>query len=407
MIFPKSTYDLDLEIKALSYLISDTTNFFDLVTLDFSNNLHQRVFKELIARQTITYSGLITLGLTENTASMLFEIHIYSSAEMDRVSKQLRQMTKARKEIWNAHQTIEKITSCAPSELQNVVGDITLREHIYTPEKALERMKNEVLPESICFEPNSINDVLKYFSPGWVCFVVASMGVGKTSAGIQIGRSIAECEGSFTFFVSLEMEFVSFYERCYSIRYYELNPEADYNDWLRHRKNLKFQDMTELAIHPNEILMDKRSASISEIKQTAQKLIAQGKNIKTIVIDHIYILRSESDDKTENESQIKLAAALDALAKDLSVRVLALCQTIKKQGDQKYMEPYITDIRGSKSLGEICSWALMLWRDIDDPRKILWKTEKYRYGKDGRGYLLRNGTHFYDDPTANYNPGNY
>jgi replicative DNA helicase len=57
------------------------------------------------------------------------------------------------------------------------------------------------------------------------------------------------------------------------------------------------------------------------------------------------------------------------MAKELNVRVLALCQTRKGQKDDRFSEPYLGDIRGSKSLTEMVWWVLMLWQGIE-PRNL-------------------------------------
>jgi replicative DNA helicase len=410
MNYPAVMIDLDLELKALSYLISDSTNFFGLEDVDFNNHLHQKLFREIRSGFVATYTGLLSLGLPENSINMLFELSIYTSRDMEIASNQLRGLSMARKKLWNNAKEAQILSKSTPSELAKIVGVKDVKEHTFTPQKTRQKIKNMDLPREIYFEPASINEVIRNFNTGWVSIIASSTGVGKTSTAIQLSRSIAENEQSISLYVSLEMPIESYLERCLSIAYYREYPESDYVTWLDYLKTMSDDayrdDYNKYSVHENEIIMDMPGMSVMAIKEQARKIISQGINLKTVVIDHLYLVRPSQNSKSENENMAAVINEIDAMAKELNVRVLLVCQTRKGNEDGRFEEPILEDIRGSKAIPEIAWWALVLWRDKVNSNILNWKVAKKRQGEGvGRsGKLNLRGTYMYDDTLHFDNP---
>lgn len=396
-MFPNSLLDNALELKALGYLINNKeTDFYELKPIDFAHTVHRRIFQDLTAGTVFSYQKLLDFGMSKDSAVSVFESDVYSSAEMDKISKQIRTLSLARRKFHDATVLCQKLTACPPSELSNFVGDVGLRDQTYTPLKARENAKNLILSHSVDFEPRSIRDSLEYFSPGWVCGIAASTGVGKTSAAIQISRSISEIEKSFSLYVSLEMPLVNYLERALSLKFYE-SPDHDWIEWQRFRKTIT-GNVLQQSVSDHEIIIDKPNLTVSEIKIQARKIISQGINLKTIVIDHFHILRPESAKLDENANHHSAIIALDQLAKELNVRVLCLFQTRKKQGDNRFDEPFESDISGSKSIVNQLWWLLMLWRQKDNQDVINFKIAKRRDGRGvgDKGQINVRGTYMFD-----------
>lgn len=398
-MFPQSTIDHVLEIRVLGYFITTKeTNFQLLVPQDFSHTVHRKIFQDILADTVFSYEKLLSFGLSEKSALDLYETTIYTTAELEKSARQLRQMTLARKKFYEAHVLCQKITQSTPSELGSVVGDVNIKDSTYNASKVREKLKFESLPDPVYFEPKSINENLEYFSPGWVCAIAASTGVGKTSAAIQISRSIADFENSVSLYISLEMPLVSYLERALTLKFYE-SPDHDWISWQRFRKNLTMQILSDNAVSEREIVIDKPGMSVYEIREQARKILASGVNLKTIVIDHFHLVKSNSLKIDENASQASTIAEIDAMAKDLNVRVLLVLQTRKKSGDNRFEEPYDSDIHGSKSIINQLWWILMLWRDKENQDVIKWKIAKRRDGRGvgNTGVISIRGTYMYDE----------
>jgi len=86
----------------------------------------------------------------------------------------------------------------------------------------------------------------------------------------------------------------------------------------------------------------------------------------SVVIDHLYILKSELNNKSENQEMGTLITAIDTMAKEQDVRVLVLGQTRKGEKDDRFAEPYLSDVRGAKAVTEALKKPIFIRGFADD-----------------------------------------
>jgi replicative DNA helicase len=409
MIYPVSTFDEATELQVLSYLIlEDDSNFFNLSEKDFYNNIHRKIFKEVLANHKPNYDKLLELGLSDNSRNFLYEC-LNTHSAMERNCLNLRQMTKARKSFYESQKNIENLNKATLSSLPNLVGGVDVSSRTYTPPEMREKLKNEEIALPIKFDPDVFCEALEFFNTGWIGVIGASTGVGKTSTVIQIGRSIAKYEGSILMTFSLEMVLKDYLERCLSIAYYS-SPDTNWSGWQELRRCLTMETLMQHGIVENEIINDQPNITISQMTNEIKKKQDAGFDIKTVIVDHFHIIGSEpgSNGATENQSQDKKIEDLSAMAKKLNVRVLLACQTKKASGDNRTEEPYDSDIRGTKKIMEQADLALLLWREKDNNDVVNYKVAKRRggIGVGTKGQIGIRGTFLHNEMGYN-NPNNY
>ena len=409
MIFPPNTIDVDLELKFLAYLaFDDASNLFDMKETDFHHTINRKIFSEITKGTIFTTKKLQEAGLSDLYIDFMLENQIITSDEMERTAMQLRSLAHVRKRSLDIAREQEQIKKSTVSDFTNLVAKTaSLKNFTFTPEKLDSEIDQLKFYPRVVYDPRILSDLTWSFEPGWLCGIGASSGVGKTFTAIQVARSISAYEGSEHAYYSLEMNSRSFLKRCLSIKYFS-NPDAHWRGWNTVEESLvestgvlkSVVDRNEILIAPDFLL------TVTDIQQHLKKLKQQRPKLKTVVIDHFYLIQSEQNFKDELQVQNARILALDSLAKQFDLRILIVFQTKKRDKDNAYEEPYDSDLLGSKFILNQLWWLILLWKEKNNDSVLNFKVAKTREtGNLGiTGQVLRRGTYLYDDLSHYGNP---
>ena len=141
---------------------------------------------------------------------------------------------------------------------------------------------------------------------------------------------------------------------------------------------------------------DTPALSVMEMRSRARRLQAEH-GLDLIVIDYLQLMqgktkRNNSDNRQNEVSEI--SRGLKALARELSVPVLALSQLSRNVESRTVKKPILSDLRESGSLEQDADIVMFLYRDDyykDDEKEYTYITElniaKHRNGPLGKVYL--------------------
>jgi replicative DNA helicase len=256
----------------------------------------------------------------------------------------------------------------------------------------------------------SIDRTVLNFNRGEVWYMAGRTGTKKTSLAIQILESITKNEGTKGIFFSLEMAENQLVNRMVEMYFYEKNPSfwefktpvesmSLCNRFLwENRKSrelikasmLDFQICFEPALH-----LDKMAVWIRKYKREIG-------DISTIVIDYFQLLKGQGRDRREAVSQ--LARDLKTLAKSENIRIIALCQTSRNNGEG-FDRVALTDLKESGDIEESADIVTGQWKD-QDHRLMHFEVLKGRNGSIITDMLLGvNGVLFTDAHESQVNGG--
>jgi replicative DNA helicase len=137
---------------------------------------------------------------------------------------------------------------------------------------------------------------------------------------------------------------------------------------------------------------DTPSISTMELRTKARRLQAES-GLDLVVVDYLQLMQSTITSRDANRVQevSEISRGLKALAKELSVPVIALSQLSRQPEMRESREPRLSDLRESGELEQSADLVLMLWRDKErgaddqetDGELIKMKLAKHRNGPTG------------------------
>lgn len=244
-------------------------------------------------------------------------------------------------------------------------------------------------------------------------FVVvgARPAVGKTSWALALMNALYK-NGYKAMFVSLEMSNGSLLQRLATAKSgldYNKITKVDY-DMSEEEINDYLNGLDEAA-NMDILLIDRPPTNWLEMKQLMIKHVDE---VDYFIIDHLHIIGSYDGTMNANENQMlgQISREMKMFAREYKKPVILLAQLNRegsrgnKRVDQTYVEPFITDLRGSGAIEQDADKVMMLYREItgteaatkrviEEHKKhgvfpIILKIEKNRSGETGNvKYLFR------------------
>lgn len=214
---------------------------------------------------------------------------------------------------------------------------------------------------------------------GEMTILAARPSVGKTALALHVANHACINNKVPTIFFSLEMSSVALIHRMFSMR----SMVDSFS--MRRRMALKDSDyirMTNDAAiiqsSPLEIFED--VYRLSELRSKARSAVKrQGAGL--IIVDYLQLIRSRHT-KEREQAVGDISAGLKALAKELDVPVLALCQ-LNRGVENRDGRPRMSDLRESGSLEQDADVVSLLYRPYPDEDIIELIVAKQRNGPTG------------------------
>lgn len=231
-------------------------------------------------------------------------------------------------------------------------------------------------------------------SPGYIT-LAGRPGMGKSIAGMCIAENVAAA-GTPVLYVSLEMSRNQLMARRIgrlsgvSYNSLEMGTVSPNNarDWQRITRALAEVSSRPMYIEDNPFL------SVSDIEMKARGVPGLG----LIVIDHIGLVKLDSQYSKLNEQTSAVSHQVMRLSKRLSVPVLSLCQLNRESEARKDKRPQLSDLRNSGAIEEDSNAVIFIHRpDYYQPRgeqsrpwesqPVIFDVAKNRHGATGEASL--------------------
>ncbi|MEJ2070625.1 MAG: replicative DNA helicase, partial [Syntrophobacterales bacterium] len=210
------------------------------------------------------------------------------------------------------------------------------------------------------------------FQQGDLIIIAARPSMGKTALALNIAFNAAYHAQVPVGFFSLEMSKEQMVRRLLSsageIDASHLRrayfPEED--EWKRLQEAASY--LLECPIY----IDDSPAATVLEVRSKARRLRAEDK-LGLLIVDYLQLMRGRSDAPSREQEISDISRSLKALAKELSVPVIALSQLSRKVEDRPKKEPQLADLRESGAIEQDADVILFIYRDEvyreDSPEK--------------------------------------
>src|SRR5918912_747176 len=229
------------------------------------------------------------------------------------------------------------------------------------------------------------------FQKSDLILIAARPSVGKTSLALNIAEHAAVRDKKSVGIFSLEMSKDQLVLRL-------LSSVANIDSQRLRTGFLEELDFARIAPAMNSLseasiyIEDTASISTMELRTKARRLQAEA-GLDLVIVDYLQLMQSTLQTRDANRVQevSEISRGLKALAKELSVPVIALSQLSRQPEMRESKEPRLSDLRESGAIEQDSDLVLFLWRDKDrgaddqetDGEVIRMKLAKHRNGPTG------------------------
>jgi len=107
---------------------------------------------------------------------------------------------------------------------------------------------------------------------------------------------------------------------------------------------------------------DAPAATVLDIRAKARRLKAEGK-LGLVIIDYLQLMRGRADAPSREQEISEISRSLKALAKELSVPVIALSQLNRRVEERPNKRPQLADLRESGAIEQDADVIIFIYRD--------------------------------------------
>ena len=228
------------------------------------------------------------------------------------------------------------------------------------------------------------------FQRGDLIIVAARPSMGKTSFVLRVAVHAALTEAIDVGFFSLEMSKESLVQRV-------LCAEARVDLSRFRRGRLDDDDYARLATAAGYLqnmrlhIDDTAGLSIVEFRARARKLKADVPNLGMIIVDYLQLMVGKGKSENRQQEVSEISRGLKALAKELSIPVVALSQLSRAVEQRPDKRPMMSDLRESGALEQDSDLVMFLYR----PEYYFGPVDKQGNSLEGRAEMIigkqRNG----------------
>lgn len=239
------------------------------------------------------------------------------------------------------------------------------------------------------------------FQPGDLVVLAARPSMGKTALALEIAAKVAETGRTVGFF-SLEMAAEQLTLRLLSsesgIAHQNIrNATITSQEWI---------ELTNVAARLAErkiFIDDTAMLSVMDLRAKARKLKMEH-NLGFLVVDYLQLLHSTKKHENRHQEVSEISRSLKALAKELSIPIVALSQLSRAVDGRMDKRPILSDLRESGAIEQDADLIMFLYRDVvynpetENPAVAELIIGKQRNGPTGTVYLhfMRELTKFED-----------
>lgn len=271
-----------------------------------------------------------------------------------------------RRRVWAAAYRAQSDAANIVVPLRDITAELaeSIRLHNHKPEETnldslvrLTEIAEGRVPRGHPIKLASLQHYLGGWVPGRMYVIAGRPGMGKTQLAIDIAADA--CRTIPVLFVSLEMDRDEIM----------LRTVANVGRLSQSRIQSGTVDMDAFTTTCEQVasmplsIVDSGVRRISDVER-----VAYSSEAKLIIVDYLQLLKGKGRNR-ENEVA-DISRSIKAIARELRVPVLALCQLSRKVEERSDKRPLLSDLRESGSIEQDADVVLMLYRDgyyTEDP----------------------------------------
>jgi replicative DNA helicase len=207
----------------------------------------------------------------------------------------------------------------------------------------------------------SLDNLTCGFQPGDLIILAARPSMGKTALSLCIARN-AVMNGFSVGFISLEMSSEQLAMRILSF-------DASVPLASLRSGNITAEDWESLTtaaarISDYQIFIDDAPGqSLLDIKARARQIVLQH-GIKLFIIDYLQLIHIDKKFESRHYEVSEISRSLKAMAKELSLPIIALSQLSRGVESRTDKRPLLSDLRDSGAIEQDADLILFLYRDF-------------------------------------------
>ena len=197
--------------------------------------------------------------------------------------------------------------------------------------------------------------------PSDLILIAARPSMGKTAFVLNIAQYVAFHEHMCTAIFSLEMSKEQLVNRLLAM-------ESHVDSQNMRTGNLKDEDWTKLVEgadiigRSNLIIDDTPGISISELRSKCRKYKLEH-NLGIIMIDYLQLMSGSGHSDSRQQEISDISRSLKALAREISVPVIALSQLSRAVEQRPDHRPMLSDLRESGAIEQDADMVMFIYRD--------------------------------------------
>lgn len=311
--------------------------------------------------------GNVYLASLTDTVPSSANIEYYAKIVMDRATR--RDLIRASSEIKSSAFDLQKESSTLLDGAEQKIFSIAERfdnSQIY--DAKLIMMKEIELVQARCDSKNQFTGVpsgfakLDKYTSGFqkseLIIIGARPSIGKTALALSMIQNIA-CEKHIPCgFFSLEMAYESIGMRLLA-QESRISMQKIKSGMMRYEDILKVQDAAGRWYEAPLYVVDTPNMRLMDLKAMARRMVMNQK-VEIIFIDYIGLITTEDPSAPVFEQVSEISKSLKALARELDIPIVALCQVARDAEGQK---PNLAQLRGSGSIEQDADVVMFLHRE--------------------------------------------
>jgi replicative DNA helicase len=361
-----------------------------LTQADFYSDAHRKIFASIVdlsnrnePADLITLSNIMKdqkkldqVGGISYLASLVDNVgsaaNISYYARIVKEKSTLRRMIEAATQILNRSYDVGMDVDQMLDQAEHAIFEISenkirpsfspMREILKSSFQTIERLyANKELITGVATGFDNLDDITSGLQKSDLIIVAGRPSMGKTAFALNIAQNAALLTGIPVAVFSLEMAKEQLVMRM-------LAAEARV-DSQRLRKGFlgetDWPKLTEAAgrLSDAPIYIDDTPAiTVIEMKAKARRLKAEN-GLGLIVIDYLQLMRGSAYKDSREQEISEISRSLKALAKELSVPVIALSQLNRKVEDRTNRRPMMADLRESGAIEQDADVIAFIYRD--------------------------------------------
>ena len=251
------------------------------------------------------------------------------------------------------------------SQAQGTGGFTRIKELLWPAMERIEAVSRE--GRSVTGVPSGFRDLDEMtsgFQPADLVIVAARPSMGKTAFTLNIAQHAAIENNVAVAFFSLEMSKDSLVQRM-------LTSEARIDAQTLRKGKLRDDDFPRLAraagilSHAPVFIDDTPGITLLEMRSKARRLKAEN-GVGLVIVDYLQLMSGPANSENRQQEVSQISRGLKALAKELSVPVIALSQlsrAVEQRAGSEKGRPVLSDLRESGAIEQDADLIMFLFRE--------------------------------------------